>query len=145
MKVFRIPLTIIIAVFLITCSTQPVIKPPVAEKIPHELFDMRTDNYFWMRLTDQQKNASAPNEQTAKVLDYLNKENEYTKAVFKHTETLQKTIYDEILARIKKNDESVPYLDNGYYYYNKYIEGKEYPVYFRKKVHPMPPRNLCSM
>jgi oligopeptidase B len=133
MKKFRIPITIILAIFLFACSNQPVIKPPVAEKKPHELFDGRIDNYFWMRLNDQQKNSPGPDEQTAKVLDYLNKENEYTRSVLKHTESLQKTIYEELVGRIKKNDESVPYLDNGYYYYNKYIEGKEYPIYFRKK------------
>jgi oligopeptidase B len=53
--------------------------------------------------------------------------------MMKHTEKLQKTIYDEITGRIKKEDESVPYLDNGYYYYSKYSEGQEYPVYYRKK------------
>jgi oligopeptidase B len=133
MKKTRIIMTLILVIFLFACSNQPAIKPPVAEKIPHELFDKRIDNYFWMRLSEEQKNAPAPDEQTAKVLDYLNKENEYTQAVLKHTETLQKTIYDEIIGRIKQNDESVPYLDNGYYYYYKYLQGKEYPVYFRKK------------
>ena len=133
MKRTNILMTIILVVFMFACSNQPAIKPPVAGKIPHELFDKRNDNYFWMRLTDEQKNAPTPDEQTVKVLDYLNKENEYTKAVLKHTEALQKTVYDEIIGRIKKNDESVPYLDNGYYYYNKYMEGKEYPVYFRRK------------
>ena len=126
-------MTVIMVIFLFACSNQPAIKPPVAGKIAHELFDKRIDNYFWMRLSDEQKNAASPDEQTAKVLDYLNKENDYTKAMLTHTETLQKTIYDEIIGRIKKNDESVPYLDNGYYYYYKYLEGKEYPVYFRKK------------
>ena len=126
-------LTIFLVVLMFSCSTQPQVKPPVAEKIPHELFDKRTDNYFWMRLSDEQKNASKPDEQTTRVLDYLNKENEYSKAVLKNTELLQKTIYDEITGRIKKNDVSVPYFDNGYYYYNKYSEGSEYPVYYRKK------------
>jgi oligopeptidase B len=51
----------------------------------------------------------------------------------KHTDTLQKTLYNEMVGRIKQNDESVPYLDNGYWYYNKYTEGKEYPVYYRRK------------
>jgi oligopeptidase B len=124
---------ILIALILYACSDRQRIKPPVAEKIPHEVFEKRIDNYYWMRLSDEQKAASTPDDQTAKVLDYLNKENEYTKAVLKHTEALQKTIYDEIIGRIKQNDESVPYLDNGYYYYNRYFEGKEYPVYYRKK------------
>ena len=120
-------------VVLFSCSNQPAIKPPVAEKIPHELFNKRNDNYFWMRLSDEQKNAENPDEQTAKVLDYLTKENEYSKTVLKNIEGLRKTLFDEITGRIKKDDESVPYFENGYYYYNKYTAGSEYPVYFRKK------------
>jgi oligopeptidase B len=86
-----------------------------------------------MRLSDEQKNAENPDEQTAKVLDYLTKENEYSKTVLKNIEGLRKTLFDEITGRIKKDDESVPYFENDYYYYNKYTAGSEYPVYFRKK------------
>ena len=133
MKRINLLTALLTAVILFACSDRETVKPPVADKIPLEIFDNRIDNYYWMRLTDEQKNAVNPDEQTSKVLDYLNKENEYTDAVLKHTEALQKTIYDEIVGRIKKNDESVPYFDNGYYYYNRYFEGKEYPVYYRKK------------
>jgi oligopeptidase B len=132
MKRFNFFLKATFAVLLLSCSTQPQVKPPIAEKIPHELVEKRSDNYFWMRLSDEQKNASKPDEQTSRVLAYLNKENEYSKTVLKNSEVLQKTVYDEITGRIKKNDESVPYFDNGYFYYNKYTEGSEYPVYYRK-------------
>jgi oligopeptidase B len=133
MKRFNLLLSVLLIVLLFSCNNQSSVKPPVADKIPHELFDKRNDNYFWMRLSDAQKNASTQDDQTKKVLDYLNKENEYTKTVLKNTEELQKTLYNEIVGRIKKDDQSVPYLDNGYYYYNKYSEGSEYPVYYRKK------------
>jgi oligopeptidase B len=133
MKKISVLMTILIVVVMFSCSTQPIVKPPVAEKIPHELFDKRTDNYFWMRLSDEQKNAKTPDEQTSKVLDYLNKENEYSKTVLKGTAELQKKLYDEITGRIKQDDESVPYYENGFYYYNKYTQGTEYPVYYRKK------------
>jgi oligopeptidase B len=133
MKKINALMTILILVVMFSCSTQPAVKPPVAEKIPNELFDKRTDNYFWMRLSDEQKNAKTPDAQTSKVLEYLNKENEYSKTVLKSTEELQKKLYDEITGRIKKDDESVPYYENGFYYYNKYTEGTEYPVYYRKK------------
>jgi len=133
MKRFNLPLSFLFSVILFSCNIQPVLKAPVAEKIPHELLNKRTDNYFWMRLSDEQKNASKPDEQTVKVLDYLNKENAYSKEVLKNTEVLQKTLYDEITGRIKKDDESVPYYENGYYYYYKYSVGTEYPVYYRKK------------
>ena len=111
-------------------------KHPIAEKVKKELTlhnDTRIDNYFWMRLTDEQKNADEPDEQTKNVLDYLNAENAYTDAVMKHTEDFQQELYDEIVGRIKQDDESVPYFDNGYYYYTRYEEGNEYPLYCRKK------------
>lgn len=133
MKRSNLSFTFLFAALLSSCSNQPDIKAPVAEKIPHELFNKRTDNYFWMRLSDEQKNASIPDEQTAKVLDYLNKENTYSKEILKNTEGLQKILYDEITGRIKKDDESVPYFENGFYYYNKYSAGKEYPVYYRRR------------
>ncbi len=133
MKQIRFSYFALSLLVVIGCNNKQTVNPPVAEIIPYEVFDGRTDNYFWMRLSDEQKNAVTPDDQTAKVLDYLNKENDYLKAVMQPTEELQSTIYDEIVSRIKKDDESVPYLDNGYYYFNRYLEGKEYPVYFRKK------------
>ncbi len=122
---------VLLALLLYSCSSKP--QAPVAEKVPYTVHENRLDNYFWMRLSDEQKNAATPDEQTLKVLSYLNMENEYSKAVLKHTEGLRKTLYDEIIGRIKKEDESVPYFDNGYYYYNKYSATSEYPVYYRKK------------
>lgn len=133
MKNYRLVLVLILSVLLFACSKGPSVKPPVADKIPHEVFDKRIDNYYWIRLSDEQKNDSTPDEQTVKVLKYLNDENAYTKEMLKGTEVLQKKLFDEIVGRMKKDDSSVPYLKNGYYYYNKYSEGSEYPVYYRKK------------
>ena len=93
----------------------------------------RTDPYFWMRLTDDQKIAERPDEQTQKVLAYLNAENTYTEKVMADTEQLQEKLFNEIVGRIKQTDESVPYFKNGYWYYTRYEEGKEYPIYARKK------------
>jgi len=107
--------------------------PPVAEMQPDTLTGNRIDNYYWMKLTDEQKNAEVKDEQTKKVVDYLTAENEYLKTSMKHTEALQEKIYNEIIGRIKQTDESVPYKDNGYWYYTRYEEGKEYPIYCRKK------------
>ncbi len=129
--------SILFFVFLWSCNSNTMnTKPPVADKIPHKLEahgDVRIDNYYWMRLSDEQKNAETPDDQTKKVLDYLNAENTYTDVVMEHAEKLQKELYDEIVGRIKQDDESVPYKDNGYYYYTRYEKGKEYPVYCRKK------------
>ncbi|MFO7923759.1 MAG: S9 family peptidase [Bacteroidales bacterium] len=100
-------------------------KPPVAEKIPHEMTihdHTRIDNYYWMR-----------ERENPRVIEHLEAENSYTESVLKHTETLQEELYNEIIGRIKQTDESVPYFDNGYYYYYRYEEGGEFPIYCRKK------------
>lgn len=106
-------------------SNQIEMKPPIADKDPKELTihgHTRIDNYFWLKDRDNQK-----------VIDYLTAENEYTGAVMKDTEELQEKLYNEIVGRIKQTDQSVPYKHNGYLYYSRYEEGKEYPVYCRKK------------
>ena len=111
-------------------------EPPKAEKKDSLLTihgDTRNDPYFWMRLTDNQKTAEEPDDQTKEVVDYLNAENDYTDQVTAHTKDFQDKLYDEIVGRIKKDDESVPYFKNGYFYYSRYEEGKEYPIYCRKK------------
>ncbi|RDV15276.1 S9 family peptidase [Pontibacter diazotrophicus] len=100
-------------------------QPPVAKKIPKELTthgDTRIDNYYWMNQRE------AP-----EVIAYLNAENEYTEQRLEHTVALQEKLYKEIVGRIKQNDESVPFKDDGYWYYTRYEEGKEYPIYARKK------------
>jgi oligopeptidase B len=132
-----------IAVCAMNCSPStskevaaPAIKAPVAEKVPKELEthgNKRVDNYYWMKLSDAQKNAEQKDEQTQKVINYLTAENDYLKENLKHTEAFQEKLYNEIVGRIKQVDESVPYKDNGYWYYNRYEEGQEYPIYCRKK------------
>ncbi len=133
----NVMLLAIITLFVFSCQTENKnMKPPVAEKIAKELIahgDTRVDNYYWMRLSDEEKNAEKPWEHAQKVLDYLNAENAYKDGMMKHTLKLQKDLFDEIVGRIKKDDESVPYRDNDYYYYSRYVEGGEYPVYCRKK------------
>lgn len=104
---------------------EKIIKPPVAEKIKKELTihgDTRIDNYYWLN-----------ERENPKVIEYLKAENEYKETVMKHTETLQENLYNEIVGRIKQTDMSVPFKTEGYYYYSRFEEGKEYPVYCRKK------------
>ena len=96
--------------------------PPDTEKTPHKMEihgDTRIDNYYWMRLTDEQKSAKKYDNQTQKVVDYISSEDKYLKNSLEHTKPLQKTLFDEMVGRIKKTDISVPYLDNGYYYYDR--------------------------
>lgn len=112
------------------------IMPPIAKKEPKDLSihgDTRVDNYFWMRLSDEQKEADSADAQTQDVLDYLNAENAYTKEKMAHTETFQKNLFEEMKGRIKEDDESVPYKKNGYFYITRYEKGGEYPIHSRKK------------
>ncbi|WP_408027672.1 S9 family peptidase [Tenacibaculum litoreum] len=112
------------------------IKAPVAEKQPTKLEkhgDVRTDDYFWMRLTDAQKNAKIKDEQTQKVYDYLNAENAYYDEMTKETKEFQEELFQEMKGRIKEDDESVPYKKDGYFYITRYEKGQQYPIYSRKK------------
>ncbi|OBQ54248.1 S9 family peptidase [Tamlana sp. s12] len=101
------------------------VQAPVAKQIPHKLSihnDNRIDNYYWLN-----------DRENPEVIDYLNKENDYTKALMAHTEDFQKTLFEEMKSRIKEDDTSVPYKLNGYWYITKYEAGKDYPIYTRKK------------
>ncbi|MFB0910594.1 MAG: oligopeptidase B, partial [Flavobacterium sp.] len=82
------------------------IQPPIAKIIPTELEkfgDLRVDNYFWLK-----------DRENPEVIDYLHKENDYYQKMTAHTNGFQKELFEEMTARIKENDESVPYLYNGY-------------------------------
>lgn len=100
---------------------------PIAKKIPHEMTihgDTRIDNYYWMR-DDERK---AP-----EVIQHLEAENAFTEKTLAHTRDLQEKLFEEINGRIKKDDSTVPYKKNGYFYTQRYEGDKEYPVYFRQK------------
>ena len=117
-----------------SCS-QPL-PPPAAVKKPYEMTihgDTRVDNYYWLRLSDEQKSAKTYDAHTQEVVDYINLENEYTQGSLSHTKKFQDHLFNEIIGRIKKDDETVPYLENGYYYYSRYEGKKEYAIYYRKK------------
>src|SRR5207244_12653378 len=67
------------------------------------------------------------------LIAYLNAEKAYTEAKTKHTEALQQKLYDEMLSRIKETDVSVPFRENGYYYWTATEKGKSYPIFMRRK------------
>lgn len=99
--------------------------PPIAEVIPDTFVNFgkeRIDNYFWLK-----------DKNNPKVIDFLKAENAYTDTVMASTKELQTTIYNEILGRIKEDDESYPTLKNGYYYYSRTEKGKQYRTYCRRK------------
>jgi oligopeptidase B len=95
--------------------------------------DVRIDDYFWMRLSDEQKNAIKKDAQTQKVVNYLEEENAYYEEVTKLTKPFQEELFEEMKGRIKEDDSSVPYKDNGYFYITSYKIGNQYPIYSRKK------------
>jgi len=100
-------------------------KPPVAKKVPKvDVYhgDRRVDDYYWLR-----------EKSNPEVIAYLEAENAYTAEVMKPTEAFQEALYKEMLARIKQTDLSVPYLFRGYWYYARTEEGKQYPIFCRKK------------
>jgi oligopeptidase B len=102
------------------------LKPPVAKKVPKSVTmfgDTRTDDYGWIR--DAKKNAES--------MAYLEAETAYADAYMKPTEPLQKKLYEEMLSHIKQTDSNVPYRKGDYFYYTRFEEGKQYPIYARKK------------
>jgi len=133
---FNFFLIIVLSVAMISCkkTTKHTAKvpgqdrypaPPVAIALPdtfREFGNVRIDNYFWL------KDKTNP-----EVLKYLQQENIYCDTVMSATKELQETLFTEFKNRIKEDDQTVPVLDNGYYYYNRTIRDKQYPVYCRKK------------
>lgn len=106
-------------------ETSTSLKAPIAKKIPKTLTihnDQRIDDYYWLNQREDKD-----------VLNYLTEENNYTEAVLKPTEAFQKSLFEEMKSRIKEDDQSVPYKFNGYWYITKFEEGKDYPIYTRKK------------
>ncbi len=103
---------------------------PTATKKSHEMTahgDTRIDNYYWMN--DYFK--KGPDSSNA--VAYLTAENKYTDTMLSASKKFREDLFTEMKGRIKEKDESVPYKDNGYWYYSRLEEGKQYAVYCRKK------------
>ncbi|MCS4433613.1 S9 family peptidase [Aquiflexum gelatinilyticum] len=107
-------------------STLPDVAPPLATVKPFEITakhgHKRVDNYYWLN-----------DRENPEVIDYLNAENAYIDTMMAHTKGFQDQLFNELRARIKEDDSSVPYKLDDYYYYTRYVEGGEYPIYARKK------------
>ncbi len=101
------------------------VNPPRAAMIPTTMEKhghARVDPYYWLRDRDNPD-----------VLAYLKDENDYARNVMAHRSQFEKTLFAEIKGRIKPNDSSVPCKLDHYFYYTRYEEGKEYPLYCRKR------------
>ncbi|MBA3986042.1 MAG: S9 family peptidase, partial [Flavobacteriales bacterium] len=130
MKFFT-SLCLLCVIFATSCKKETTQKeqmtytPPIAEKKEKQLDkhgDIRIDNYYWLN-----------DRENPEVIDYLERENDYYTKVTAHTKDFQTSLYEEMKARIKEDDSSVPYFYNGYYYITRYEIGKGYPIYTRKK------------
>lgn len=140
MRTICIPAMVLSLIFAFACKNETMKSTdavaPIAHKEPTTLEkhgDVRIDNYFWMRLSDAQKLAKEKDAQTTQVVDYLNSENAYYEEVTDYTKDFQESLFQEMKGRIKEDDSSVPYKDNGYYYITRYEVGKQYPIFSRKK------------
>ena len=105
-------------------SAEEAVMPPVAKIVPKPSTtpgETRIDNYSWLR------DRNDPD-----TIKYLEAENKYTKAEMKHTDALQSKLYSEILGRIQQTDLSVPTKRDGYFYYTRTEEGKQYAIYCRR-------------
>ncbi len=127
------PLLVATAVALLAaCAAQkpqvaPSPQPPVAAVHPFEVSSpngVRIDNYYWLRDDTRSK---------PEVLEYLKAENAYYAAMTAHTKPLEDALYTEIVGRIKQDDATVPAKYKHFYYYTRYEEGKEYPIYARRR------------
>lgn len=103
-------------------TTAPVAKR--VDKILETHGHRRVDPYFWLRDDDREE---------PEILAYLEAENAYTGETLAHTEALQTELFEEIKGRLEQDTSSVPVFFQGYWYYSRYEEGREYPIYARKK------------
>jgi oligopeptidase B len=107
--------------------TESLPKPPIAAVRPHPVdspFGARIDPYYWLR-DDERKNPD--------VLAYLNAENAFRERSMLKAKPLEDALYDEIYARLKQDDSTVPYRKNGYWYSTRFEPGKEHPIFVRRK------------
>ncbi|HXE90492.1 MAG TPA: S9 family peptidase [Terriglobales bacterium] len=112
-------------------------KPPVAEKVPKVDVvhgDQRVDDYYWLR-----------EKTNPEVRAYVEAENAYADAVLKPTAALREKLYKEMVGRIQETDVSVPYRKDGYLYYTRTEQGKQYPIYCRKGDQDAPEQVLLDL
>jgi oligopeptidase B len=122
MKFQNVWFVAILAIFALGCSAPEQVK---TKKVPKEFIEFgkaRVDDYAWLS-----------NPRDSAVIQHLMAENAYTAAMMKHTEGLQKRLYDELVGRIEQKYESLPIKKNGYWYFLRYEEGQQYPKHLRKK------------
>ena len=122
-------LSILLIFVMSSCTQSPSVKAPLAEKKEHwrDIHGDRVlDNYYWLY------DYFGKGPDSTKVIDYLNAENAYLDTMMSDTKAFQEQLFAEMKARIKEKDESVPVFRNGYFYYTRTEDGKQYFKYCRK-------------
>lgn len=127
---FKVSFSLVCIIFATSCAKKETtmsdnLVPPMAAKkdtVLEKHGDKRIDSYYWLN-----------DRENPEVIQYLKDENAYYEKMTAHTKDFQQQLFDEMKARIKEDDESVPYLYNGYYYITRFEKGKEYPIFSRKK------------
>jgi oligopeptidase B len=97
--------------------------PPVAAQRPHSTTafgEQRDDPYYWLRQRDNPE-----------VIAHLEAENSYTASVLRHTEALQRALFDEMVGHIAASDQSAPGRVGSYWYYTRTERDKQYKIYCR--------------
>ena len=100
--------------------TEP--KAKKIETILEKHGEKRVDSYYWMNKRDSED-----------VLSYLKEENDYLEKIIPEKNDLRSTLYEEMKARILKEDQTAPIKKKSYYYYSKTKENLDYSFYYRKK------------
>ena len=119
----------ILLILINACNQKQMSKkslPPICEKKNKNLTiheSVRIDPYYWLN-----------DRENPEVIDYLNKENDYTDDVLSPTKDFQNSLFNELKGRIKEDDISVPYTYNGYEYWRKFSKGDEHAVHLRKQI-----------
>ena len=106
-------------------ASEHVPTQPIAPQRPHTITthgDERADPWFWLREQDDPQ-----------TMEYLRAENAFTEAFMQPLEALQEAIYAEIRGRIKEDDNTVPEKEGDFYYYVRFEEGGQYPIYCRRQ------------
>jgi len=113
-------------------ETLPI--PPVAEKRPQpqERYGVTlVDDYAWLKDENWQEVMRDPSILQPDIRAYLEAENTYTQACMAPLQGLKETLFEEMKARIKEDDSSVPSPDGPFSYYQKYVTGGQHPHYCR--------------
>ena len=124
MNLTRLAIVISCLFTLVACGEAET-TAPTADKKPVELElhgDIRVDEYYWLRDRDNPD-----------VIRYLEQENAFTDSVLGEHADFEKRLIDEMKSRIVQDDQSAPVRHGNYFYYERYDEGKEYPIYCRRK------------